>query len=136
MNQEASNYSSQVFKLDLGSLVFFEDYVITEFKEGIHITYDNFAESRALIKSIYKDRPFGFIANRKHTYSINLTDATNFNTSFPNLKAYAVVSNTMFGKGIFEIENQFFKYNRKIFKDLESAKIWVKEALDKEKQLH
>lgn len=60
---------------------------------------------------------------------MDLNDANSFNDSFPTLKAYAVVSNTLFGKGIFEVENQFSNYNREIFKTLENAISWVEETL-------
>ncbi|WP_411766889.1 hypothetical protein [Winogradskyella sp. A3E31] len=123
------------YEMKMGKLYFYEDFVVAEFNEGVHITFDNFSESRTLITSIFEDRPFGFIAHRKNNYSINLTDATSFNKSFPNLKAYAVVCNTLFGKGIFEIENQFFNFNREIFKDLESAQNWVIGIVNSEKEL-
>ena len=123
------------YEVKIGKLHFYEGFVVSEFNEGVHITFDNFSESLVLIKSIFEDCPFGFIANRKNNYSINLTDAPNFNKNFPNLKAYAVVCNTLFGKGIFEIENQFFNFNREIFKDLESAQNWVMNIINSEKEL-
>ena len=60
------------------------------------------------------------VYNRINSYSLHLSDAKKWNTIFPNLKAYAVVSDRIFSKGVFDIENQFFDYNRKIFKNCEN----------------
>lgn len=117
-------------EVNIGKLYFFEDYLITEFNEGVHINFDSFKETRDAIINFYGDNNFGVITNRTNTYSLDLNDANRFNKSFPNLKAYAVVSNTLFGKGVFEIENQFFTYTRQIFKTIENAILWVEETLE------
>ena len=129
---------SQIVKthsVKLGTLFFYKDYVVTEFNEGVHITFHNFGECTNLIQEFYKEQPFGFIANRKNTYSIELTDASKFNKSFPQLKAYAVVCNSLFGRGNFEIENKFFDYNRNMFKTVEDAQNWVLKTLNREREL-
>ena len=116
-------------EVKLGKLYFFKTYIVAEFNEGVHIDSNNFKECVSLINNFYKENSFGFIANRTHSYSLDLNDAKQFNNSFPKLKAYAVVSNTLFGKGVFEIENQFFSYNREIFKNIEDAILWVQNTL-------
>ncbi|MFD1063724.1 hypothetical protein ACFQ1Q_10750 [Winogradskyella litorisediminis] len=116
--------------VNIGKLYFFEKFVIGEFNEGITIDFENFKETSRLISKHFSDKDFGFIANRTHSYSLNLIDAKHFNRLFPNLKAYAVVSDALFAKGVFEVENQFFTYNRKIFKVLDEAIMWVEENLN------
>ncbi|WP_299114214.1 hypothetical protein [uncultured Winogradskyella sp.] len=116
-------------EVKIGKLYFFNNYVVGEFNEGIHIDFETFAESTEKILSYFGSNDFGFIANRTNSYSIDLNDANRFNKSFPNLKAYAVVCDTLFGKGVFEVENQFFKFNRQIFKNLEEAITWVEETI-------
>jgi len=71
-------------------------------------------KTKDVIINFFGDKDFGVITN---------------NDSFPTLKAYAVVSKTLFGKGIFEVENQFFNYNREIFNTLENAIMWIEETL-------
>lgn len=117
-------------EVNIGKLYFFENFLITEINEGVHINFDNFKDSRDSILTFFENKDFGVITNRTNSYSLDLNDAKRFNESFPNLKAYAVVCNTLFGKGIFEVENQFFTYNRKIFKILEDAIEWIKETLE------
>lgn len=121
-------------KLKIGSLYFFNNFVITELNEGIHVDFDNFKEATRTILDYFGDKPFGFIGNRRNTYSIDLNDVRLFKKSFPNLKAYAVVSNSLFSKGVFDIENHFFetntkKLNRKKFDTIDDAVVWVKNSL-------
>ncbi|GGI57806.1 hypothetical protein [Winogradskyella haliclonae] len=116
-------------EVNIGKLYFFDNYVVGEFNEGVHIDFETFVESTEKILSYFGSNDFGFIANRTNSYSIDLNDANRFNKSFPNLKAYAVVCDTLFGKGVFEIENQFFKFNRQIFKNLDEAITWIGETL-------
>ncbi|MEM9681442.1 MAG: hypothetical protein AAF901_14050 [Bacteroidota bacterium] len=113
----------------LGELYFFENYFVAEFKEGANIGFENFTEARLLINDFYKDRPFGFVANRINSYSIILTEAEQFNKTFPNLMAYAIVSYTSISEKVFEIENHFFKFNRQLFKELSDAINWVEDTL-------
>jgi hypothetical protein len=113
----------------LGRLYLFDNYVVAEFKEGVDITFDNFNEVTSIIKTKFKDKPFGFIGNRLNSYSINLRDAPKFNAYFPNLKAYAIVAYSVMTKRVFEVENHFFTFNRKAFKNLEDATGWVEKTL-------
>ena len=113
----------------LGRLYLFDNYVVAEFKEGVDINFDNFSDVTEIIKKQFNDQPFGFISNRLNSYSIDLTDATKFNTYFPNLKAYAIVAYTAMTRRVFEVENHFFNFNREAFKNLELAAEWVEHTL-------
>lgn len=114
---------------NLGEVYLFDNYIITNFNEGVDIDYANFNEVRDIIKNHFEERPFGFIADRKNSYSINLNDANRFNISFPNLKAYAIVVYNSLTERVFEIENRFFTFNRQAFKSIEDAIDWVEQTL-------
>ena len=118
-----------LLKVKLGSVYFFDDFIVTHFDEGVDINYDNFQEVGLAIKTHYREKPFGYIANRENSYSINLSDATIFNEAFPNLKAYALVAYNTFTERIFEIENHFLLSKREVFKNLENAVEWVEKVL-------
>ena len=120
-----------LLNVKLGKVYLFDNYVITEFNEGVDINFDNFNEVTEIIKKQFDDKPFGFIANRLNSYSINLTDASEFNSNFPNLKAYAIVVYNSLTQRVFEIENHFFKFNRQAFKSIEQAIEWVDDTLPK-----
>jgi hypothetical protein len=113
----------------LGSIYLFDDYIITEFNEGVDVNFENFREVTEIINIHFGSKPFGFIANRLNSYSIDLSDSTKFNSNLPNLKAYAVVVYNSITERVFEIENHFFKYKREVFKDLENATEWVEKTL-------
>jgi hypothetical protein len=118
-----------LLNVKLGSVYLFDNYVVTEFKEGVDVNFDNFKEVSEIIKTHFNNKPFGFIANRLNSYSIDLTDAKKFNANFPNLEAYAIVLYNSLTQRVFEIENHFFEYNRAAFKTLENAAEWVEETL-------
>ncbi|WP_138433507.1 hypothetical protein [Winogradskyella algicola] len=116
-------------EVSLGKLFYNEKYMIAEFNEGVDLNFKNFNEVTTLIKLQFRDRPFGFISNRINSYSINLSDANKFNQKFPNVKAYAVVAHNPITEKVFEIEERFFKFNRRSFRDLNDAIDWVEKAL-------
>lgn len=128
-NSKLKNKNCIRVKVELGTIYLFDNYVITNFNEGVDINYDNFYDAGMIIKDHFFGRPFGYIANRQNSYSINLNDARVFNQEFPNLKAYAVVVYNTLTERVFEIENHFFETQRNHFKGLESAVDWVKAVL-------
>ena len=127
LNLTTENYL--LHKTEIGTLYLFENYVITNFNEGVDISYANFYETGLVIRNHFNNRPFGYIANRQNSYSINLNDATIFNKAFPNLKAYAIVTYNTLTEKVFEIENHFFTSKRQAFQNINDAIDWVKEIL-------
>lgn len=128
---ESPIYNNLLYRktIALGNLYFFETFLVAEFREGVIINYDNFNEAELAIKKQYSNTDFGFISNRIHSYSIVITDASKFNSVFSNLKAYATVTYSTFASKVFEMENHFFKFNRKNFNDLSHAVDWVEDVL-------
>ncbi|MBU2929774.1 hypothetical protein [Winogradskyella psychrotolerans] len=128
-NPEIINKAYTVYNIKLGTVYFYENFLVAEFKEGVDITFKNFDELSFLIKTHFKDKPIGFITNRVNSYSVNVNDAKDFNKTFVNLKAYATVCYNSLTEGVIEIESQFFKFNRKVFKNMDTAISWVEKTL-------
>ena len=128
-NSVLKNKNCTQVEVSLGAVYLFDSYIITNFKEGVDINHDNFHEVGMKIKEHFGEKPFGYIANRLNSYSINLNDVHVFNDAFPNLKAYAVVAYNTLTERVFEIENHFFESNRNTFKNLEAAVEWVEDIL-------
>jgi len=122
-----TNFTS--LKVELGELRFNHRYLVAVFDEGVDLNFENFSEITNIIKTQFENRPFGFISNRINSYSINLSDANKFNKMFPNLKAYAVVAHNPITEKVFEIEEHFFTFNRKSFRNLDDAINWVENTL-------
>jgi hypothetical protein len=131
MNNELNlkNKNYLLHQTEIGTLYLFKNYVITNFREGVDINYANFYETGLVIRNHFIDKPFGYIANRQNSYSINLNDVTIFNKAFPNLKAYAIATYHTLTEKVFEIENHFFTSNRKAFKTINDAINWVEDIL-------
>ncbi len=108
--------------INIGQLYFFNNIVISEFKEGVHITYENAQELiRALRHYFGASRPFGFISNMVNSYSMNPTDSLRFKQELKNLTAYGVVAYTNAGRLNAEIENKFCKDENICFNDIYEA---------------
>jgi len=118
------HYSNQ-----LGEFFFFDTYFIAEFREGVHVTYEDFEIVKSYIFNHYRETRFGFISNRVNSFSIELKDAVLFNKDYPNLEAYAVVAYKNFSEQLIEVENRFFKFNRRGFRSLTEALVWIKDSL-------
>lgn len=116
-------------KTNLGLLYFFKNYVIAEFDEGLIIDFISFEQCFTLIKKYFGEQDFGFISNRINSYSIVITEAYLFNKAFPNAKAYATVTYNFFTEKSFEVENYFFKFNKRNFLSLAEAVSWVEDTL-------
>lgn len=128
-NPNIYNKPYETYKIKLGTVYLYQNFMVAEFIEGADITFKNFDELSFIVKTHFKDRPFGFIANRINSYSINLNDAKIFNETFKNLKAYAIIVYSNLTERIIEIESLFFKFNRKVFKDFENAITWIEDTL-------
>ncbi|MGJ8550350.1 hypothetical protein [Winogradskyella wichelsiae] len=130
-NPNIINKTYTIHNIKLGKVYVYNNFMVTEFKEGADINFKNFDELSLIIEKNYKDEPFGFIANRLNSYSINVNDAKKFNEKFTQLKAYAIITYSELTERIIEIESHFFKFNRKIFSDFESAILWIENTLSK-----
>ena len=106
-----SDFSSHIVKSiqkELGNIFFFNHIAVIEFNEGAHIDINNSSEFFDELISYYgHSRPFGIVANRTNSYSVNLLDANLFIQKIKNLCYYAVVGHNMASKMNAEIENRF-----------------------------
>lgn len=134
-NLPTTNKPLKTYTLKVGKIFLYENYVLTEFNEGVDLNFESFNDVAEIILISYRDKPFGFIANRTNAYSIKLKDVFACNKAYKNLKAYAIITHHGLTEDIIKIENHFFNFNRKIFRDFESAKYWVEETLKKENNL-
>ena len=119
----------QHISLDIGEVYLFDKFIITEFKFGAEINFENFYDVSLLIQEHFKNEPFGIIANRVNSYSVNLNDAPLFNEAFPNCKAFAIVHYNPLTEMVIEVENRFFTFNREAFANLVEAVNWVDQNL-------
>lgn len=123
------------YTISIGKIYIFKNYVVAEYNEGLHLTFDDYGDVINIIDMHFGDKQFGFIANRINSYSLHLTDAPKYHKAFPNLYAYAVVYYTTLTRQNVELEKRFYHFNRESFSELSSAIDWIKLELSKEKPI-
>lgn len=120
-----SDFSQHIVKSDklpLGDIHFFNHIAVIEFNEGVHIDINNISEIlKKLISYFGISRPFGIIANRVNSYSINLLDINSFKEKMNNLCAYGVVSHNSASAMNAEIESKFCSRENIHFKNINSG---------------
>ncbi|CAH8283126.1 hypothetical protein EV196_102100 [Mariniflexile fucanivorans] len=111
MKISASVFSNHILnskKLNLGDIYFFHNFAVVEFNEGVHIDIYNSDQIFDELNNYYGySKPFGVIANRVNSYSVNLLDIDLFREKSKNLCAYAVVGHNFASKMNAVIENSF-----------------------------
>lgn len=92
----------------LGNVFFFEDIAIVELYEGVHFDMNNSGFIiNEFVNYFGNSKPYGVVANRINSYSVNLMHTAFFRTQAKNLKAYGVVGHDLASKMNAEIENDF-----------------------------
>ena len=66
------NQPFQITKFNFGTLQFYENYVISTQNEGVHIGINEHNKIMSTIIDYFGDKKFIYIANRKHSYSIDV----------------------------------------------------------------
>ncbi len=79
------------YVLDIGTVQVFDDYMVATYNEGVTVTLERVYQLIGISEIHFRDRPFGFISNRKNSYAIDPT-IYNYVRELQNLKAYAIVS--------------------------------------------
>lgn len=106
-----TDFVNQIIKTvenKMGDVYFFENIAVVELREGVHFDMNNSATIINELESYFGNtKPYGIVANRINSYSINLMDAPHFRTQAKNLKAYGVVGHDLASKMNAEIENGF-----------------------------
>ncbi|SDB41059.1 hypothetical protein SAMN03097699_1175 [Flavobacteriaceae bacterium MAR_2010_188] len=122
------------YTISIGKIYIFDCYVVAEYNEGLHLSFDDYEDVINIIDMHFANRKFGYIANRVNSYSFLLTDAHKYHKALPNLHVYAVVYYSTLARQNVDLENRFFQFNRESFSELSSAIEWVKMAMSKIKE--
>lgn len=107
-----------------GEVELYPNYLITVINEGETVKPHYNDELVKLSKSVFKNRPFGYITHRKNSYGVD--PKTYIQTSrIENLVAFAVVTNEQLTISNTEIEKLFLKKPVQVFDVIENAVDWV-----------
>ncbi|QLG45130.1 hypothetical protein [Costertonia aggregata] len=116
--------------LEVGYFYFYKNFVISEIKEGMSITFENATEMLRLAKTYFGNTtPFVYISNRKNSYSFNPTAHFKTTQMFPNIKGFAAVVYDDMNRDIAEMEQSFLNVPVNIFTHLDKAIDWAEEII-------
>jgi hypothetical protein len=113
-------------KIRLGEIHFFNHLAIIEFNEGVHVNLNNVDQIHKKLSSFYgESRPFGVIANRVNSYSIDLLDVSYIKKIMNNLCAYSIISHNSASAMNADIENKFCSSEKIHFKNIHEGVLFV-----------
>lgn len=113
---------------DFGKVKIQDNIVVAEMKEGITFDINYNAELLQFCKNHYREKTYGYISNRVHSYAINPTVYMD-TAKNSNIRAIAVVSSDPIHRKNVAIERQFFGYPFEVFATLEEAIAWIHQVL-------
>ncbi len=130
MTQRINRVLIKKHNLDIGTAYFYENFVVTEMKEGIILNFEKAAKLFQLGKEYYGNKiPFVYISNRINSYSFEPTSHFKSGDLFPNLIGFAVVTYASIDSEIAELEQAFLKKPTNIFYNLDDAIDWVEQLI-------
>ncbi len=118
-----------ILKTKIGTVYFYENFVIVEANEGALLSYSTSFQILLKGLQIMKNRPLVYIANRINSYSVNPTDFK-YLESVPTLKGIALVHHTEESKVNAYYESTFFNKPIESFDSLEDAYYWAQNLLE------
>lgn len=119
----------KMYDLAMGKVFFYQNYLVIEVAEGMSFNHESAKELSVLTNLHFENKPFGYISNRIHSYSLDPMDYAKIREVFPNLKSFAIVTYNDLQKTSVRIEKIFFKGKINTFENLKDAINWVKNEL-------
>ncbi|KAA5825750.1 hypothetical protein FPF71_07520 [Algibacter amylolyticus] len=111
-----SEFSEQITKFvenEVGYIYFFNHIAVVEINEGVHLDINNAPKIINELNKYFKETmPYGVVANRINSYSVNLVHVPLIRKMAKNLYAYGVVGHDLAGKMNAAIENDFCKADK------------------------
>ncbi|QYY36546.1 hypothetical protein [Ruficoccus sp. ZRK36] len=118
-------------KLPFGNFTIHDRYMIGEFMEGVNFDLP-MLDTLTSIAQEHFTRPFGYVANRIHSYSIDPKLYRELDR-VPLMQAMAIVTYRTATWQALQVERGFMpKMPVGVFFDLTAALSWVETALDKQ----
>ena len=120
-----SDFSSKILKTvhtKLGNIFFLKYIAVVEIHDGIHFDINNASIIINELENYFKNsKPYGVIANRINSYSVNLINTTLFKKKATNLCAYGVIGHDAASKMNAKLENDFCKPTKVDFDNIYEA---------------
>ena len=122
--------SSKVY-FDFGFIEFYENFAVGEMYEGADVSAEEHMELSKTMIEYYKEKPFGYISNRKCSYAVDPRAYTT-TSQIKNLMAISVVTTNPAQRLSASVEELFFGRPFQYFNSLAEAKNWMKKTINPE----
>ena len=113
------------YQLDVGKIQVYDNYLVAIFDEGATLTLERAYQIIGISEIHFRDKPFGIISHRKHSFAIDPVVYT-YLRELENLRAYAIVSSREVEMHNFNIERMFYKKPMKFYIEYRNALDWVR----------
>ncbi|KAG1652320.1 hypothetical protein GQR58_026409 [Nymphon striatum] len=119
-----------VHELDIGKFTFYPNIIVSEFKEGVHVDFENAAYPIQLAQmELGSKKPVIYISHRSNSYSWNPVQYRDVIQLFPNFKGFAIVAQNKRRRMIARLENLFIKKPIAVFDNMDAAIEWAEDVL-------
>ena len=128
LDSQLKNEIKHTHLLKEGPAYIFENFLVTEFKEGATVDYQCFKEIYALLDNYSKgNKQFGFLSNRVNNYAVKATDFLLIAKERKDTTPYksGVINYDQEGHRMFLFEKQFYKCSTKHFYGFQQAIHWA-----------
>ena len=112
------------YKVDIGSVEVFENYMIANLNEGITLTIDTAIELIYIADIHFSTQDFIYITCRKNSYAVDPTLYTKV-AEIPTLKGIAIVSDKIVDRNNLNVERLFFDKPMMLFESVTDATDWA-----------
>lgn len=118
-----------ILKLSFGKAIIAENIIEIIVDEGQVFDEVNLQELLEIYNTYFHDKKFGYISNRKNSYSIDLSPGL-YTSVHKNMVALAVVCYTQISEQTAQFEKRFYRdFPFQVFRNLEEAKKWMQSYL-------
>lgn len=119
-----------VHDLDIGKFTIYPNIIVSEFKEGVHVDFENAAYAIQLAQIAFgTENPVIYISHRSNSYSWNPLQYREVVDLFPNFIAFAIVSQNKRRRMVALLEKLLIKKPIAVFDNMDAAIEWAEELL-------
>lgn len=134
MIDQVQNKLIKKHTLDIGTVYFYENLVISEIKEGVFVNFDKLSGIFELGKMYYGNKtPFVYLSHRINSYSLDPMGHLRCVALFPNLKGYGAIIYNDINFKVAELEQKFIvDKTAQIFDNVDDALRWAENLVPKD----
>ena len=117
-------------RLDIGNFIFYQNIMVGEFAEGVHVTFEKAAFPIQIATQLYGEgKSFIYISHRKNSYSMDPVGYKELVDLYPNFIAFGIVAQNKRRRMIANLERLFIDKPIRVFDTMDNGLLWAEEVL-------